>query len=140
MTKKDLENSVVSLASMTAGAMASRIIADKLPIKDKKLKRGLLIATGILSASSLDRKSTGKKIGQDMAISIAVTQTGELIKEIVQSKLKKDEPLPIALGYPIDSLNEPMLLDSEEFLGNYTSLNYDSIAEDIIEDSEEFAG
>lgn len=139
MTKKGVENSAVSVASMTAGAMASRIIADKLPIKNKHLKRGLLIATGILGASALDRKSTGRKIGQDMAISMAVTQTGHLIKEVVQGRLKEDQTLHPALGNPLDDFNEPML-DSSNFLASYTP-NYDAIAEDVLfEDVEEFAG
>lgn len=140
MTKKGLENSVVSLASMTAGAMGSRIIADKLPMKNKKLVRGLLIATGVLGASALDRSSTGRKIGQDMALSMAVTQTGHLIKEVVQGRLKENQTPHPALGNPLDEFNEPMLLDSSNFLSSYTP-NYDAISEDVFfEEVEEFAG
>lgn len=140
MTKKGFENSVVSLASMTAGAMGSRIIADKLPIKNKKLARGILIATGIIGASALDRSSTGRKIGQDMALSMAVTQTGHLIKDVMEARLKENQKLHPALGNPYEDIDAPMLLDSSDFLSSYTP-NYDTISEDVhFEEVEEFAG
>ncbi|SED21869.1 hypothetical protein SAMN04489761_4662 [Tenacibaculum sp. MAR_2009_124] len=101
MTKEGIENSVVSLASMTAGAMASRIIADKLPIKNQKVKRGLLILGGIAAAASLDRKTTGKKVAQDAAISVAVTQTGYLLKEAFEGKLKDGGIADIGMGTPV---------------------------------------
>lgn len=112
MTKKGLEKSVVTLASMTAGAMVSRIVAEKLPIKKTKLKRGVLIVAGIVGASALDQKTTGRKIGQDMAISVAVTQTGYLLKELLDDKLKDNKLLHPALGNP--------MYDGTSFLSSYT--------------------
>lgn len=139
MTKKGLENTAVSLVSMTAGAMASRIVADKLPLKNSKLKRGALILAGVLGASALDRKNTGRKIGQDMAISVAVTQTGHLLKEVLEEKLKNNKTLAPALGSPMGDWDNPIVLDSTNFLSGYTP-NYDGISEDIIfEDVQEFA-
>ncbi len=136
MTKQALENTTVTLASMTVGAMASRIIADKLPIKNQKLKRGVLILAGILGASSLDRKTTGKKVAQDMAISVAVTQSGHLLKEVLDSKLKDNKLLSPALGNPIIDYDNS-LLDSSEFLSNYTP-NYDHISEQVSYQEVEF--
>ncbi|MGG8495955.1 hypothetical protein ACQY1Q_06040 [Tenacibaculum sp. TC6] len=120
MTKEGIENSIVSVASMTAGAIGSRIIADKLPIKNNKLKRGLLIAGSIIAAASLDRKTTGRKVGQDMAVSMATTQTGYLLKEMFEEKLQEDSLFKTGLGNPVyidySSFEQPVFEQTAEFI------------------------
>ncbi|KAF9659303.1 hypothetical protein HBA12_03385 [Tenacibaculum mesophilum] len=131
MRKESIENSVVSLLSMSAGAMLSRVTAKKLPMQNTKLKKGMLALAGVVGAAYLDRKTTGKSIAQDMAMGTAVTQTGELVKELLDEKLQKSPLLHSALGSPYDNWNEPFALDSTDFLSSYTSPNYDGISEDI---------
>ena len=115
MKRKNIEQTAVSLASMTGGAMVSRLVADKLPIKDSKLKRGALIVASFLAAAALDRKTTGKAVVQDMAISSAVTQTGYLIKEVVADKMQEDSIFKPALGNPGSYYNPITLNNSYEF-------------------------
>ncbi|CAA0177213.1 conserved hypothetical protein [Tenacibaculum maritimum] len=139
MTKESIEKSVVTLASMSAGAMLSRIAAGKLPIQNTKLKRGALALAGLVGAAYLDRKTTGKAIAQDMAMATALTQSGYLVKELLDEKLKGNPVLHSALGSPYDNWNEPFELDSTDFLASYISPNYDTISEDIpYEEIEDF--
>ncbi|CAM1343764.1 hypothetical protein [Tenacibaculum amylolyticum] len=122
-----------TLASMTAGAMLSRLAVEQLTfIKNTKFKRGALIAAGILGAAALDRKTTGRKIGQEIAIATAVTQTGHLLKELLDERLK-DSKMHAALGSPMYNYDTE-LLDSSSFLSSYTP-NYDFISEDIPHES-----
>ncbi|WP_408040240.1 hypothetical protein [Tenacibaculum amylolyticum] len=122
---------------MTAGAMLSRLAVEHLPLKNTKLKRGALIAVGVLGAAALDRKTTGRKIGQEIAIATAVTQTGHLLKELLDERLK-DSKMHAALGSPMYNYDME-LLDSSSFLSSYTP-NYDFISEDIPhENIQEFA-
>jgi len=131
MTKQAIENSVVTLASMTTGAMLSRVVANKLPIDNTKIRRGAVILAGILGASYLDRSSTGKAIVQDMAMASAVTQTGYLVKDFLGDTLKDNKLLYPALGSPMDDfLDEPFELDSTDFLSSYLEPNYDFISEE----------
>lgn len=131
MTQQALESSVVTLASMSAGAILSRIVANKLPIENTKIRRGTIILAGILGASYLDRKTTGKAIAQDMAMATAVTQAGYLVKEVLGDTLKDNKLLYPALGSPIDNfIDAPFELDSSDFLSSYLEPNYDFISED----------
>ncbi len=114
MKKESIKNTVVTTASMIAGAMGSRIIADKLPLENTKLARGILILGGIVAAASLDRKSTGKKIAQDAAISMAVTQTGYLLKEQFEGKLKDGNVMKTGMGSPYTSFDAPYITPYEE--------------------------
>ncbi len=138
MKKEEFLSTLVSVASMTVGAMGSKIAADMIPIENTTVRSGLLVLGGIAGASMLDRKSTVRKIGQDVAISMAVTQTGELIKAWVGDRMKDNKFLAPALASPMDSY---MDLDSTNFLSSYGSTNYDFISEDVAyEPLQEFAG
>ncbi|TCP22395.1 hypothetical protein EV195_11244 [Tenacibaculum skagerrakense] len=137
MKKEKVVNSLVSLASLTAGAAGSRLAVEHLPVKNTSLKRWGLVLGGIAGASVLDRKSRGRKIGQDIAISVAVTQAGYLLKDWLGDKFKDNKIMAQALGNPTSSY---MGLDSSDFLASYTRPNYDFIAEDVAyEDVQEFA-
>ena len=138
MKKKEFVNSLVSLASMTVGAMGSRIAADAIPMQNNTIKRGLLVLGGIAGASSLDRKTTMRKIGQDAAISMAVTQTGYLLRDWLGDSFKDNKLLSPALGSPLEDY---AVLDSSNFLSSYKGANYDFISEDIgYEEVQDFAG
>lgn len=120
MKTEKLEETVVSITSMTVGAIGSRIVADKLPIDNSKIKRGLLIVGGILAAAHLDRKTTGGRVGQDMAVSVAVTQTGYLLKDLFVEKIKDDSIFKTGLGKPLyldySSYEEPVFEQAPEFI------------------------
>lgn len=138
MKKKEVLNSIVTLASMTAGAMGSRVVADVIPIENTTIKRGVLVLGGIAGASSLDRKTTMRKIGQDAAISVAVTQAGYLLKDWIGEGLKDNKLLAPALGNPS---KDYALLDSGTFLSSYTGGNFDFIPESSsYSDVRDFAG
>lgn len=138
MKKEQIKNSLVSLASLTVGAMGSRLAVEHLPLENTSLKRWGLVLGGIAGASVLNRKSTSKKIGQDIAISMAVTQAGYLLKDWLGDKVKDNKIISQALGNPFDQYTG---LDSTSFLSSYTSPNYDFIAEDVTyEEVQEFAG
>ncbi|WP_299833763.1 hypothetical protein [uncultured Tenacibaculum sp.] len=126
------------MASLTVGAVGSRLAVEHVPIENTSLKRWGLILGGIAGASVLDRKSTGRKIGQDISISVAATQAGYLLKDWLGDKLKDNKVMAQALGSPYD---EYMGLDSTNFLSSYTSQNYDFVAEDVVyEEVQDFAG
>ncbi|CAL2095528.1 conserved protein of unknown function [Tenacibaculum sp. 190524A02b] len=100
--KKGFEETVISLGAMTAGAMGSRLIYEKMPfVKNGKMKRGILIATGLIGAAYLDRSSTINKVGQDALISIAATQTGHLLKDFLEDRWKDNPTLLPMLGNPL---------------------------------------
>lgn len=132
MKKKKFVNSLVTLASMSVGAMGSRVLAEQIPVSNMTAKRWGLLVGGIAGASALDRKSTLRRIGQDAAISVALTQAGYLLKDLLGSKIKEGSFFSGALGNPNALYPE---LDSTNFLSSYTP-NYDFISEDV----QEFAG
>ncbi len=138
MKKEQLISSLVSVASLTVGAVGSRLAVEHVPIKNTSLKRWGLVVGGIAGAATLNRKTTGKKIAQDIAISTAVTQAGYLLKDWLGDKLKDSKVMAQALGNPYDDY---VGLDSTNFLSSYTHPNYDFIADDIsYEEVGEFAG
>jgi len=138
MKKEEFVNSLVSLASLTAGTISSRLAVEYLPIDSTPLKRWGLVVGGIAGASILDRKTTLKRVGKDASIAMAVTQAGYLLKDWLGDKMKDNKVVAQALGNPIDQY---MGLDSTGFLSSYTRPNYDLISEDIpYVEVQEFAG
>ncbi|WP_400145510.1 hypothetical protein [Capnocytophaga canimorsus] len=87
------------------GAMTSRVLYDKIPLKDEKegetskakIKRGLLIAAGIATATMVDGKDTLGKVLQGAGAAMAATQANELIKELVNPT---EGIMKVALGNP----------------------------------------
>lgn len=137
MKKEEFVKSLASLASVTVGAVGSRLAFQHVPIKSTALKRWGLVLGGIAGASMLDRKSTGRRIGQDIAVSVAATQAGYLLKDWLGDTIKDNKIMAQALGSPI---YEYMDLDSTEFLSSYTSPDYNGIEDIDFEEVQEFAG
>ncbi|CAM1355861.1 hypothetical protein [Tenacibaculum halocynthiae] len=139
MTKQELKNTLLSSFSMTTGGMASRVIAEKLPIKNNHLKRGSLVLVGLLGASVLDRKSLGKSVVKDMALGTVVTQAGYWIKEALGENVKEGGLFKTALGSPSGDWDNPIHLGNQQFLSGYDFIP-DQYVEDIsFEPVEEFS-
>ena len=99
MKTKNLSSSAVSITGTVAGGMASRVIAENLPVKYGKLKHGILFAVAVAGASMLDRKDKTQAFTQDIAIGMGAVQLGSLVKEFFGSKAK-DGAFKTALGNP----------------------------------------
>lgn len=117
MKMENLTNSAVSVTGTVLGAMASRVVAEKLPIKKSKVKHGVLALVGIVGASFLDRKDATSAFVQDMAIGVSATQLGALAKDFLAKEEKST--LQTALGSPMTDV------DAIDFLASHN--NYDFI-------------
>ncbi|CEN34910.1 hypothetical protein [Capnocytophaga cynodegmi] len=100
-TNKLNSETVTGAAAFTggaiAGAMGSRVLADKIPLKNSKLKRGLLAIVGVVGAAMINGKDNAGKALQGAAAGMAATQLGELVKEMVNPQ---EGILKTALGTP----------------------------------------
>ncbi|MFK8297354.1 hypothetical protein ACI76O_05420 [Capnocytophaga cynodegmi] len=100
-TNKLNSETVTGAAAFTggaiAGAMGSRVLADKIPLKNSKLKRGLLAVVGVVGAAMINGKDNAGKALQGAAAGMAATQLGELVKEMVNPQ---EGILKTALGTP----------------------------------------
>lgn len=110
MKTENITNSMVSVIATTAGAISSRVVADSAPIKNVKLKHGLIAGIAVLGAAFLDRKTAVSAFTQDVAIGVSATQIGYLAKELIT---EPKGTLKTALGAP------------NNFLASYNS--YDMI-------------
>ena len=104
MKTENVSNSVLSVSGTVLGGMASRLVADKIPVSNTKLKHGAIAAIAIVGASMLDRKDPTKAFAQDVAIGIGATQIATLVKEVVAPT---DGMLKTALGNPGKFLANP---------------------------------
>lgn len=128
MKKGNITSSIVSVAGAGAGAAASRIIADSAPIKNAKLKHGLIAGVAMLGFAFLDRKTKVSAFTQDVALGVGVTQIGYLVKELVG---ETSGTLKTALGSPdIDFLAMP---NSYDFIptANFMETEYQEVPREI---------
>ncbi len=139
MTKQELKNTLLSSFSMTTGGMASRVIAEKLPIKNNHLKRGSLVVAGLIGASVLNRKSLGKSVVKDMALGTVVTQAGYWIKEALGDTVKEDGLFKTALGSPSGDWDNPIYVSNDQFLAGYDSMSNQYVEDIAFETVEEFS-
>ncbi len=108
MKKKEIQNSLIKTTALTVGAATSRIVADKVPIKNTHLKRGILVLTGAIGAAMLDRSSSSKAFVQDMASGVAATQAAYWIKDAIGEKMKDNDLVSSALGNPVGTYENPV--------------------------------
>lgn len=111
MKKGSLKSSATTVAGTVVGAMASRVIANKLPVKNTKLKHGVLALVGVLGVAMLDRKDPTSAFTQDVAIGVTATQLGSLVKELVSPKEDTNPIITTALGSPIVDFEDPYRYD-----------------------------
>lgn len=118
MKKKAIEQTLVRASALTVGAATSRVVADKLPIKNKHLKRGALVLSGLLGAAFIERDSTSKAFVQDMAEGVVATQAAYWIKDVIGEKMKENHLITTALGNPVGNYNNPV-----QFRMGYANVN-----------------
>lgn len=89
-------------AGAVLGAMVSRIAAEKIPLKNEKIKRGALAAAGLVGAILADSKTTTGKFLLGATSSVAGTQIIALLKSVLNTPEKQlsDGLLKTALGEP----------------------------------------
>ncbi|CAL2104618.1 hypothetical protein [Tenacibaculum sp. 190130A14a] len=129
MKKKAIKDSLQRTVALTVGSAGSRIVADKLPVKNMHLKRGGLVLLGAVGAALLDRSTTGKAIVQDLALGTAATQAGYWIKEAVGENMKDNALVSTALGTPIGDYDNPV-----EFRMGYADFSAASTIDTDFED------
>ncbi|MFJ1431345.1 hypothetical protein ACILE2_11185 [Capnocytophaga canimorsus] len=91
LNSKTMTEAAAFTGGAIAGAMGSRVLADKIPLKNSKLKRGLLAVVGVVGAAMINGKDNAGKALQGAAAGVAATQVSDLIKDILKSKLKEGE-------------------------------------------------
>ncbi|ATA94649.1 hypothetical protein CGC54_10065 [Capnocytophaga canimorsus] len=97
LNSKTMTEAAAFTGGAIAGAMGSRVLADKIPLKNSKLKRGLLAIVGVVGAAMINGKDNAGKALQGAAAGMAATQLGELVKEMVNPQ---EGILKTALGTP----------------------------------------
>lgn len=93
------ENGTLAVSTVL-GSMASRVAAQKIPMKNAMLKHGLLAVAGVAAAVFAPKGIAGKAV-QGAGIGVAATQLTEVIKTILKPKdgsEMKNETLKVALG------------------------------------------
>ncbi len=126
MDTKKITNSLVTVGGTAVGAMASRVIADKVPVKNAKMKHGALAVLGMVGASFLNSKKSAEAFIQDVAIGMSATQIGYLIKELAGDKAKG--VMATALGNPDLNYEDIAFLSSyDDYIEDYN--DYDFIPE-----------
>ncbi|MDO5106484.1 hypothetical protein [Capnocytophaga sp.] len=127
-----MTGAVAFSAGAVTGAMVSRVLYDKIPLKDKeegkttmaKVKRGLLAAAGIVGAAMIDSKETTGKAIQGAAVGMAATQIGYLLKEVIE--VKEDGIFKTALGNP----QTPVVVYANDGYLNYGYHPFDEFEEE----------
>lgn len=106
INQKTLTESATTAAGVVAGAMVSRVAADKLSgvIKKPLLRHGALALAGLALAAFATPKETSGKILQSAGAGMAATQLTEVLKSVLTPKDKPmDEGiLKTALGAPAE--------------------------------------
>jgi len=86
-TGKSLAGVLETGAGVIVGAKLSKGISEIIPLENKSISKGIVIATGILAASAITGNDTFAKLAKNAAIGMAAQQGGELIDELVQPVL-----------------------------------------------------
>lgn len=106
------------------GAMASRVLADKIPLQNTKIKRGILFALGVAVAALADSKQTAGKVVQGVGVGMASTQAVDLLKEFINPS---EGLFKTALGSPVqefiyvNSPEPPAYADYQEVAPTFLS-------------------
>lgn len=148
MKTENLKNTGISLISLTAGAVISRMVEQVIPENklnaqgqveskglDPTIKRVVLIGAGLIGATIIDRSTLVRASVQDASLGLATTQLGYLIKESFSDKIK-NEKFKKALGSPdTDLFNwEEEYNEAEAFLPEYSDYENEEYEEEYEEE------
>ena len=126
INQKTLTESAITTAGVVAGAMVSRVAADKLSgvLKKPLLRHGALALAGLALAAFATPKETSGKLLQSAGVGMAATQLTEVLKSVLTPKDKPmDEGiLKTALGAPAEETT--VYVDSSS---NYDYYPYEEV-------------
>ena len=124
--QKTLTESATTAAGVVAGAMVSRVAADKLSgvIKKPLLRHGALALAGLALAAFVTPKETSGKLLQSAGAGMAATQLTEVLKSVLtkENEPMKDGILKTALGAPAEETT--VYVDSSS---NYDYYPYEEV-------------
>lgn len=126
INQKTLTESATTAAGVVAGAMVSRVAADKLSgvIKKPLLRHGALALAGLALAAFVTPKETSGKLLQSAGAGMAATQLTEVLKSVLtkENEPMKDGILKTALGAPAEETT--VYVDSSS---NYDYYPYEEV-------------
>ena len=126
INQKTLTESATTAAGVVAGAMVSRVAADKLSgvIKKPLLRHGALALAGLALAALVTPKETRGKLLQSAGAGMAATQLTEVLKSVLtkENEPMKDGILKTALGAPAEETT--VYVDSSS---NYDYYPYEEV-------------
>lgn len=106
INQKTLTESATTVAGVVAGAMVSRVAADKLSgvLKKPLLRHGALALVGLALAAFVSPKETSGKLLQSAGAGMAATQLTDVLKSVLtkENEPMKDGILKTALGAPAE--------------------------------------
>lgn len=97
MKTEDFGKAGVSVLATGVGAGVSRILAEKIPVANAKIKHGALAAVSILGAALVGRKDSTNAFLQDVAIGSSATQIFMMAKSFIG---EPEGLIKTALGSP----------------------------------------
>lgn len=126
INQKTLTESATTAAGVVAGAMVSRVAADKLSgvLKKPLLRHGALALAGLALAAFATQKETSGKLLQSAGAGMAATQLTEVLKSVLtkENEPMKDGILKTALGAPAEETT--VYVDSSS---NYDYYPYEEV-------------
>ena len=126
INQKTLTESATTAAGVVAGAMVSRVAADKLSgvLKKPLLRHGALALAGLALAAFATPKETSGKLLQSAGAGMAATQLTEVLKSVLtkENEPMKDGILKTALGAPAEETT--VYVDSSS---NYDYYPYEEV-------------
>lgn len=126
INQKTLTESATTAAGVVAGAMVSRVAADKLSgvLKKPLLRHGALTLAGLALAAFATPKETSGKLLQSAGAGMAATQLTEVLKSVLtkENEPMKDGILKTALGAPAEETT--VYVDSSS---NYDYYPYEEV-------------
>ncbi len=129
--QKKVKEGAVTVGGMIAGAVVSRVGAGVIPLKNDKMKHGILTVLPLLAAGLVKNKTL-----QNVALGASVTQAGYLIKSFVEKTENKTIKQAFGMGCPME--NEPIIIYANEDL---SALNAPSVEDyEFLKEEQEFLG
>ncbi|WP_315037399.1 hypothetical protein [Capnocytophaga sputigena] len=126
INQKTLTESATTAAGVVAGAMVSRVAADKLSgvLKKPLLRHGALALAGLALAAFATPKETSGKLLQSAGAGMAATQLTEVLKNVLtkENEPMKEGILKTALGAPAEETT--VYVDSSS---NYDYYPYEEV-------------